>query len=185
VLEVNTRGGTTDVAVVSLAGIVYAHSVGVAGDAMDEAIMGHLKRKHNLLIGERTAEAIKLQIGSAWPLANDIRMEVRGRDLLRGIPASTTVTDSEIRQALSLCVSIIVGAIKMALEHTPPELCADICDHGIVLTGGGALLKNLDTRIHEETGLPVLIADAPLLSVVIGAGKMLDDFDLLHCLSMN
>jgi rod shape-determining protein MreB len=184
-LIVDIGGGTTDVAVVSLAGIVYAHSVGVAGDAMDEAIMDHLKRKHNLLIGERTAEAIKIQIGSAWPLANDIRMEVRGRDLLRGIPASTTVTDSEIRQALSLCVSIIVGAIKMALEHTPPELSADICDHGIVLTGGGALLKNLDTRIHEETGLPVLIADDPLLSVVIGAGKMLDDFDFLHRLSMN
>jgi rod shape-determining protein MreB len=184
-LIVDIGGGTTDVAVISLAGIVYAHSVRIAGNAMDEMIIGHVKRKHNLLIGERTAEAIKIEIGSASPLTNEIRMEVRGRDLIRGLPGVATVTDSEIRDALATCVTSIVNAIKVALERTPPELSADISDHGVVLTGGGALLKNLDTRISKETGLPVLIADAPLLSVVVGAGKMLDDFRLLRRVSMN
>lgn len=184
-LIVDIGGGTTDVAVISLAGIVYAHTVRIAGDAMDEAIIEHLKRKHNLLIGERTAEAIKIQIGSASPLANEILMEVRGRDLLRGSPGSATLTDSEIRQALSPCVSGIVGAIRVALERTPPELSADICDRGVVLAGGGALLKNLDTRIRKETGLPVSIADDPLTSVVMGAGKMLNDFDVLRRVSVN
>ena len=184
-LIVDIGGGTTDVAVVSLAGVVYAHSVRVAGNAMDEVIIDHVKRKHNLLIGERTAEAIKIEIGSAFPLANEMRMEVRGRDLVRGLPGAATLTDSEIREALSSCVASIVGAIKMALERTPPELSADISDHGVVLTGGGALLKNLNTRISRETGLPVLIADDPLLSVVVGAGKMLDDFGLLRRVSMN
>jgi rod shape-determining protein MreB len=184
-LIVDIGGGTTDVAVISLAGIVYAHSVRIAGNAMDEVIIDHVKRKHNLLIGERTAEAIKMQIGSAFPLANEMRMEVRGRDLVRGLPGATTVTDSEIRDALSPCVASIVDAIRIALERTPPELSADISDRGVVLTGGGALLKNLDTRISKETGLPVLIADEPLLSVVVGAGKMLDDFGLLRRVSMN
>jgi rod shape-determining protein MreB len=184
-LIVDIGGGTTDVAVISLAGIVYAHSVRMAGNAMDEVIIDHLKRKHNLLIGERTAEAIKIQIGSAFPLANEMRMEVRGRDLVRGLPGTATVTDSEIRDALSPCVASIVDAIRIALERTPPELSADISDRGVVLTGGGALLKNLDTRISKETGLPVLIADEPLLSVVVGAGKMLDDFGLLRRVSMN
>ncbi|HEY3624855.1 MAG TPA: rod shape-determining protein [Terracidiphilus sp.] len=184
-LIVDIGGGTTDVAVISLAGIVYAHSVRMAGNAMDEVIIDHVKRKHNLLIGERTAEAIKIQIGSAFPLANEMRMEVRGRDLVRGLPGTATVTDSEIRDALSPCVASIVDAIRIALERTPPELSADISDRGVVLTGGGALLKNLDTRISKETGLPVLIADEPLLSVVVGAGKMLDDFGLLRRVSMN
>jgi rod shape-determining protein MreB len=184
-LIVDIGGGTTDVAVISLAGIVYAHSVRTAGNAMDQTIIDHLRRKHNLLIGERTAEAIKIQIGSAFPLSNELRMEVRGRDLVRGLPGSTTVTDSEIRAALSTCVGTIVNAVKMALEHTPPELSGDIDDHGIVLSGGGALLKNLDTLISRETGLPVLIADDPLLSVVLGAGKMLDDFGLLRRVCMN
>jgi rod shape-determining protein MreB len=184
-LIVDIGGGTTDVAVISLAGVVYAHSVRIAGNAMDERIIDHMKRKHSLLIGERTAEAIKIQIGSAFPLANEIRMEVRGRDLVHGLPGAATVTDSEIREALSTCVAAIVDAIKVALEHTPPELSADICDNGVMLTGGGALLKNLDTRIGKETGLPVLIADDPLLSVVLGAGKMLDDFGLLRRISMN
>ena len=147
--------------------------------------MDHVKRKHNLLIGERTAEAIKIEIGSAFPLDNEMRMEVRGRDLVRGLPGATTITDSEIRNALSPCVAIIVDAIKIALERTPPELSADISDRGVVLTGGGALLKKLDTCISKETGLPVLIADDPLLSVVVGAGKMLDDFGLLRRVSMN
>uniref|UniRef100_Q01PB3 Cell shape-determining protein MreB n=1 Tax=Solibacter usitatus (strain Ellin6076) TaxID=234267 RepID=Q01PB3_SOLUE len=184
-LIVDIGGGTTDVAVISLAGIVYAHSVRVAGNAMDEVIIDHVKRKHNLLIGERTAEAIKMQIGSAFPLDNEMRMEVRGRDLARGLPAAVTVTDSEIRNALSTCVATIVNAIRIALEHTPPELSADISDRGVVLTGGGALLKKLDVRIGSETGLPVLIADDPLLSVVVGAGTMLDDFGLLRRVCMN
>ena len=184
-LIVDIGGGTTDVAVISLAGIVYAHSVRIAGNAMDEVIIDHVKRKHSLLIGERTAEAIKMQIGSAFPLANEMRMEVRGRDLVRGLPGAATITDSEIRDALSPCVASIVDAIKIALERTPPELSADISDLGVVLTGGGALLKKLDTRISKETGLPVLIADDPLLSVVVGAGKMLDDFGLLRRVSMN
>jgi rod shape-determining protein MreB len=184
-MVVDIGGGTTDVAVISLAGIVYSHSVRVAGNAMDEVIVDHVKRKHNLLIGERTAEAIKMQIGSAFPLANEMRMEVRGRDLLRGLPGAVIVTDSEIRDALSTCVASIVDAIKVALERTPPELSADISDRGVVLTGGGALLKKLDTRISKETGLPVLIAEDPLLSVVVGAGKMLDDFGLLRRVSMN
>jgi rod shape-determining protein MreB and related proteins len=184
-LIVDIGGGTTDVAVISLAGIVYAHSVRIAGNAMDEVIIDHVKRKHNLLIGERTAEAIKMQIGSAFPLANEMRMEVRGRDLVRGLPGAATVTDSEIRDALSPCVASIVDAIRIALERTPPELSADISDRGVVLTGGGALLKNLDTRISKETGLPVLIAADPLLSMVVGAGKMLDDFGLLRRVSMN
>jgi rod shape-determining protein MreB len=182
---VDIGGGTTDVAVISLAGVVYAHSVRIAGNAMDETIIDHVKRKHNLLIGERTAEAVKIQIGSAFPLTNEMRMEVRGRDLVRGIPGAVTVTDAEIRDALSICITAIVHAIKGALEHTPPELSADIADHGALLTGGGALLKNMDTRITRETGLPVLIADDPLLSVVRGAGRMLDDFDLLRRISMN
>ena len=184
-LIVDIGGGTTDVAVISLAGIVYAHSVRIAGNAMDEVIIDHVKRKHNLLIGERTAEAIKIEIGSAFPLGNEMRMEVRGRDLVRGLPGAATITDSEIRDALSPCVATIVDAIKIALERTPPELSADISDRGVVLTGGGALLKKLDTRISKETGLPVLIADDPLLSVVVGAGKMLDDFGLLRRVSMN
>jgi len=184
-LIVDIGGGTTDVAVISLAGIVYAHSVRIAGNAMDERIIEHVKRKHNLLIGERTAEAIKIQIGSAFPLANEMRMGVRGRDLGRGLPGAVTVTDSEIRDALSSCVASIVDAINVALDCTPPELSADISDHGVVLTGGGALLKNLNTRISRETGLPVLIADDPLLSGVVGAGKMLNDFGLLRRVSMN
>jgi rod shape-determining protein MreB len=182
---VDVGGGTTDVAVLSLAGIVYAHSVRIAGNAMDEQIVEAMKRRHNLLIGERTAEAIKMEIGSAFPLANEMRMEVRGRDLVRGIPAAVMVTDAEVREAIAPCVATIVGAIRSALEHTPPELSADISDRGLVLTGGGALLKNLDMRIRRETGLPVAIADDPLTSVVVGAGKMLGDFKLLRRLCMN
>ena len=184
-LIVDIGGGTTDVAVISLSGIVYTHSVRIAGNAMDEMILDHVKRKHNLLIGERTAEEIKIQIGSALPLANEMRMEVRGRDLVKGLPAAVTVTDSEIRGALATCVNGIVDAVMMALDRTPPELSADIADRGVVLTGGGALLKELDARISKETGLPVLVADAPLLSVVAGAGKMLENLDLLRRTSLN
>src|SRR5215471_18275816 len=181
---VDIGGGTTDVAVISLAGTVYSRSVRVAGNEMDEAIINYLKRKYNLLIGERTAEAIKMEIGSAYPLDKPLTMEIKGRNLIEGVPKTITVDDSEIREALSECVSTIMNAIRVALERTPPELSADISDRGIVLTGGGALLKNLDKRIREETGLPVSIADDPLCSVVLGTGKMLSDFKLLRKISI-
>ncbi|MGA2267316.1 MAG: rod shape-determining protein [Bryobacteraceae bacterium] len=184
-MVVDIGGGTTDVAVISLSGIVYSRSVRVAGNEMDEAIMQYLKRKYNLLIGERTAEAIKIEIGSAFPLDKPLTMEIKGRNLIEGVPRTITVPDSEIREALSECVATIVNAIRVALERTPPELSADISDRGIVLTGGGALLKNLDKRIREETGLPVSIADDPLASVVLGTGRMLSDFRLLRMISID
>jgi rod shape-determining protein MreB len=177
---VDVGGGTTDVAVISLSGIVYSRSVRVAGNEMDDAIMQYLKRKYNLLVGERTAEHIKCNIGSAYPLDKPITMEIKGRHLIEGVPKTITVEDSEIREALSESVATIINAIRVALERTPPELSADISDHGIVLTGGGALLKNLDARIREETGLPVSIAEDPLASVALGTGKMLTDFKLLR-----
>jgi rod shape-determining protein MreB len=179
-MVVDIGGGTTDVAVISLSGIVYARSVRVAGNEMDDAVMQFLKRKYNLLIGERTGEQIKIQIGSAYPLDRPLTMEIKGRDLIAGVPKTVTIDDSEIREALSECVATIMNAIRVALERTPPELSADISDRGIVLTGGGAMLKNLDKRIREETGLPVSIAEDPLASVVLGTGKMLTDFKLLR-----
>src|SRR5579863_791837 len=181
---VDIGGGTTDVAVISLSGIVYSRSVRVAGNAMDEAIMQYLKRKYNLLVGERTGEAIKIQVGSAYPLDKPLTMEIKGRNLIEGVPKTLTIDDSEIREALSECVATIMNAIRVALERTPPELSADISDRGIVLTGGGAMLKNLDKRIREETGLPVSIAEDPLASVVLGTGKMLSDFKLLRKISI-
>jgi rod shape-determining protein MreB len=177
---VDVGGGTTDIAVISLSGIVYSRSVRVAGNEMDEAITAYLKRKYNLLIGERTAEQIKIEIGSAYPLDKPLSMEIKGRHLLEGIPRTVSIDDSEIRDSLSECVATILNAIRVALERTPPELSADISDRGIVLTGGGALLKNLDKRIREETGLPVSIAEDPLASVVLGTGRMLTDFNLLR-----
>ncbi|HEV2021399.1 MAG TPA: rod shape-determining protein [Terriglobales bacterium] len=183
-MVVDIGGGTTDIAVISLSGIVYSRSVRMAGNQMDEAIMNYLKRKYNLLIGERTAEQIKIEVGSGYPLDKPLTMEIKGRNLIEGIPKTITVDDSEIREALSECVGTIMNAIRVALERTPPELSADISDRGIVLTGGGALLKNLDKRIREETGLPVSIADDPLASVVLGTGKMLSDFKLLRKISI-
>ncbi len=177
---VDIGGGTTDIAVISLSGIVYSRSVRVAGNEMDEALTAYLKRKYNLLVGERTAEQIKMELGSAYPLEKPLTMEIKGRHLLEGIPKTITIDDSEIRDALSECVATILNAIRVALERTPPELSADISDRGIVLTGGGALLKNLDKRIREETGLPVSIAEDPLASVVLGTGRMLTDFNLLR-----
>ncbi|MEW6758064.1 MAG: rod shape-determining protein [Acidobacteriota bacterium] len=184
-LIVDIGGGTTDVAVISMAGIVYSRTVRVAGNEMDEAIVQYIKKKYNLLIGERTSEEIKIRIGSAYPLDKEETMEVKGRDLVDGIPKTLAIATEEIREALSETVSIIIDAVKQALEQTPPELAADIVDRGIVLTGGGALLRNLDKRLREETGLPVLIADDPLSSVVLGAGKMLDDFDLLKRVALD
>ena len=183
-MVVDIGGGTTDVAVISLSGIVYSRSVRVAGNEMDEAVTQYLKRKYNLLIGERSAETIKMEIGSAYPLDKPLTAEIKGRNLVEGVPRTITVNDSEIREALSECVATIVNAIRAVLERTPPELSADISDRGIVLTGGGALLKNLDKRIREETGLPVSIADDPLASVVLGTGRMLSDFRLLRKISI-
>src|SRR6266481_4286720 len=183
-MVVDIGGGTTDIAVISLAGIVYSRSVRMAGNQMDEAVSTYLKRKYNLLVGERTAEQIKITLGSAYPLDKPIMMEVKGRNLIEGVPKTITIEDSEIREALSECIATIINAIRVALERTPPELSADISDRGIVLTGGGALIKNLDKRIREETGLPVSIADDPLCSVVLGTGKMLSDFKLLRKISI-
>jgi rod shape-determining protein MreB len=177
---VDIGGGTTDVAVICLSGIVYSRSLRVAGNQMDDAIMNYVRRKHNLLIGERMAEEIKIKIGSAYPLDQPLTMEVKGRHLREGMPRTITIQDSEIREALSECVATILNAIRVALEQTPPELSADISDRGIVLTGGGALIKDLDRRIREETGLPVAIAEDPLASVVLGIGQMLTDFKLLR-----
>ena len=179
-MVVDIGGGTTDIAVISFFGIVYSRSLRIAGNHMDEAIMNYIKRKYNLLIGERTAEQIKIKIGSADALDEPLTMEIKGRSLIEGVPKAVTMDDSEVRGALSECVSTIVSAIRVALERTPPELYADIIDRGIVLAGGGALLKNLDKRIREETGLPVCIADDPLCCVVLGISKILSDFKLLR-----
>ena len=181
---VDIGGGTTDVAVISMSGIVYSRSVRVAGNEMDEAIINFLKRKYNLLIGERTAEQVKIEIGSAYELDKPLTMEIKGRNLIEGVPRTVTVNDTEIREALSDCVSTIMNAIRVALERTPPELSADISDRGVVLTGGGGMIRNLDVRIREETGLPVSIAEDPLASVVIGTSRMLSDFKLLRRISL-
>jgi rod shape-determining protein MreB and related proteins len=181
---VDVGGGTTDIAVISLNGIVFNHSIRIAGNEMDEAIIHYLKKKYNLLIGERTAETVKMQIGSAYPLDEPMTMEIKGRDLREGIPRTIVVDDQEVREAIEDTVAAIINAIRIALERTPPELSADIIDRGIILTGGGALLKNLDKRIREETQLPVFITEDPLTTVVLGAGKMLDDLDLLKKISL-
>lgn len=177
---VDIGGGTTDIAVISLGGIVYSESVKVAGDQMDAAIMSHLKREYNLLIGEHMAERVKLQIGSAYPLAEKAQMMVKGRDLISGIPRTIVMEDTEIRGALQDSVTTIVTAIKLALENTPPELAGDIIDRGIVLTGGGSLLRGLDARLRDETDLPIVRVDDPLISVVMGVGKTLEELALLR-----
>jgi len=184
-MVVDIGGGTTDIAVISLAGIVYSKSVRVAGNEMDESVIQYIKKKYNLLVGERTAEQIKFEIGSAFPLDEPMTMEIKGRDLIEGIPKTLTITDAEIREALAEPISVIVNAVRVALERTPPELSADIVDRGIVLTGGGSLLKNLDKLLREETSLPVSVAEDPLSSVVLGTGKMLSDFDLLRKISLD
>jgi rod shape-determining protein MreB len=178
---VDIGGGTTEVAVISLAGIVYCNSVRVAGDKIDEAIIQYIKRKYNLLIGERTAEMIKINIGSAYPAIDgeELTMEVKGRDLVGGIPKTLEISSKEIREAIAEPVNAIVEAVRVALEKTPPELASDIVDKGIVISGGGALLRNLDLLIKEVTRLPVIIAENPLTAVVEGAGKALDEVALL------
>jgi rod shape-determining protein MreB len=180
---VDIGGGTTEVAIISLGGIVYSQSVRVGGDKMDDAIIQHLKRKYNLLIGERTAEQIKCTIGNAFPGGGpSLVMDVKGRDLVAGLPKTVEVNSDEIRDALQEPVNAIVQAVRNALEKTPPELSADIVDKGIMLAGGGALLKNLDLLLREETGLPVMICENPLLAVVEGSGKTLSDPRLLSLL---
>jgi rod shape-determining protein MreB len=176
---VDIGGGTTEVAVISLAGIVMSKSIRVGGDKMDEAIVQHIKRKYNLLIGERTAEDIKKQIGSAYPLEESLTVEVKGRDLVAGVPKTLTINSDEVRDALAEPVNAIVEAVRIVLERTPPELSADIVDRGIVLSGGGAQLRNLDMLLREETGLPVMVSENPQLAVVLGTGKALDELALL------
>ncbi len=177
---VDIGGGTTDVAVISLSGVVIAKSVRIASNEMDEAIIQYIKKKYNLLIGERTAEQVKIKIGSAFPLDEPLEMEIKGRDLTYGIPKTLNINDSEVREALEGVVQTVIEVVKNTLEKTPPELAADIVDRGIILCGGGALLKNLDKRLREETSLPIFIADDPLSSVVLGAGKILENLPLLE-----
>jgi rod shape-determining protein MreB len=176
---VDIGGGTTDVAVISLDGIVFSKAVRVGGDKMDESIIAYIKRKYNLMIGDRTAEMIKIHCGSAYPTEKIPPVEVKGRDLISGIPKAINVTEEEVREALQESVSLILDTIKVTLENTPPELAADIVDHGIVLAGGGALLKGLDILIREHTGVPVIVPDDPLTAVVRGCGAMLDKLELL------
>jgi len=184
-MVVDIGGGTTDVAVLSLAGTVFSRSIRIAGNEMDEAIISYIKKKYNLLIGERTSEQVKMEIGSAYPLSQPLTMEIKGRDLVEGIPKTIVVTDEEIREALSETVAAIVETVRVALERTPPELSADIMDKGIVVCGGGSLLKNFDQRLREETGLPVSIAENPMACVALGSGRMLTDFALLKRIAIS
>jgi rod shape-determining protein MreB len=177
---VDIGGGTTDVAVISLSGIVVSKAVRIAGNEMDEAIIQYIKKKYNLLIGEKTSEQVKIQIGSAFPLDESLEMEIKGRDLSSGIPKTIIINDSEIREALEGVIQTLVEVVRNTLEKTPPELAADIVDRGIILSGGGSLLKNLDKRFREETSLPVFIADDPLSCVVLGAGIILENLSLLE-----
>jgi len=178
-MVVDIGGGTTEVAVISLGGIVVSHSIKVAGDKIDEAIVYYIKRKYNLLIGEATAEQVKIRIGDVLPQEPYPEMEIKGRDLITGVPKTITITSKEVQEAIKEPVDLIVQAIKQVLEATPPELAADLVDRGIMLTGGGALLKNLDKLISQETGLNVSVAEDPLLCVALGAGKALDNLDKL------
>ncbi len=184
-LIVDIGGGTTEVAVISLAGVVYSNSVRVGGDKLDEAIVQHLKRKYNMLIGERTAEQIKIEIGSAHSSNEKTTMAVKGRDLVSGIPKTLDIDSREIHDAMSETINTIVEAVRTALERTPPELAADIVDKGIVLAGGGAHLRGIDTLLSEQTGLPVVIAEDPLSCVVLGSGKVLDELELLRRVSVS
>jgi rod shape-determining protein MreB and related proteins len=176
---IDIGGGTTEVAIISMSGIVYSKSVRIAGDEMDEAIVNYVKKKYNLLIGERTAEEVKIQIGSAYPMKKGMTMEVKGRDLVAGIPKTLIISDEEVREAMSETFGSIVEAVKIALERTPPELAADIVDKGVVVAGGGSLIQGLDTLLKEATDLPITLAIDPLSAVVLGAGKVLSDPKLL------
>ena len=181
---VDIGGGTTEVAIISMSGIVFSKSVRIAGDEMDEAIVNYIKRKYNLLIGERTAEEVKIQLGSAYPMEKRMTMEVKGRDLVAGIPKTLVISDEEIREALTETFSTIVEAVKIALERTPPELAADIVDKGIIVAGGGSLIKGLDILLREATGLPITLASDALSAVALGCGKVLNDPKLLKKVSL-
>lgn len=178
-MVVDIGGGTTEVAVISLGGIVVAQSIRIAGDEFDEAIIGHVKRAYNVLIGERTAEEIKFEIGSAWPLLEEVDVEVRGRDLLTGLPRTVTMESEEIREAIEEPLAAIIAAVKSTLEQTPPELASDLMEYGIVLTGGGALLRGLDDRLKHETGMPVHVSENALTNVVDGSAMALEEIDAL------
>jgi rod shape-determining protein MreB len=178
-MVVDIGGGTTEVAVISLGGIVVAQSIRIAGDEFDEAIIAHVKRVYNVLIGERTAEEIKFEIGSAWPLLEEVDVEVRGRDLLTGLPRTITMESEEIREAIEDPIQAIVTAVKGTLEQTPPELASDLMEYGIVITGGGALLKGLDERLRHETGIPVHVSESALTNVVDGSAQALEEIDAL------
>ena len=184
-MVVDVGGGTTDIAVLSLSGVVYSRSVSVAGNALDEAIIQYLKRKYSFMIGEHTAEKVKIELASASQLEERRAMEVKGRSLAEGVPSALRIVDSEIRNAIANCVDTILLAIRDALENTPPELSGDICDRGIVLTGGGANLRNFDKRIRDEIGVPVSVADNPLHCVVLGTGTILNDIALLRRVSVH
>mgnify|MGYP001572688699 CR=1 FL=1 len=177
---IDIGGGTTEIAVISLAGIVFSKSIRIGGDEMNEAIVEYLKKTYNLMVGERTAEDIKIKIGSAYPLEEELTLEVKGRDLIAGLPKMVTVTSEEIRESLQEPLRAILEVTKMSLERTPPELAADLIDHGIVLAGGGSLLKGLDKLISEETGLPVLIAEDPVTAVAKGTGMVLNEIKYLR-----
>jgi rod shape-determining protein MreB len=181
---IDIGGGTTEVAVISLSGIVYSNSTRVGGDKMDDAIIQYVKRKYNLLIGERSAEVIKINIGTAYPTEEIQSMEVKGRDLVHGVPKTLEIKSEEVREALSEAINSIVESVKVALERTPPELSADIVDKGIVLVGGGSLLRNLDILLQESTGLPVMLAENPLTAVAVGTGRCLDELHLLKDLTI-
>ena len=183
-MVVDIGGGTTEVAVISLGGIVTSTSIRIGGDELDEAIIQHVKKEYSLLLGERTSEAIKLAIASVFPMPEELVAEIKGRDLVSGLPKTITITAEEIRRAIEEPVNAIIDAIKTTLDRTPPELSADIMDRGIVLSGGGALLRNLDQRLRDETGLPVVLAEDPLASVVLGAGRVLEDINLLRKVSI-
>jgi rod shape-determining protein MreB and related proteins len=177
---IDIGGGTTEVAIISMSGIVFSRSIRIAGDEMDEAIVNYIKKKYNLLIGERTAEDVKIEIGSAYPMNKRMTMEVKGRDLVAGIPKTLIISDEEIREALTETFGTIVEAVKIALERTPPELAADIVDKGVVVAGGGSLIKGLDILFKEATGLPIALASDPLSAVALGAGKVLAESSLLR-----
>lgn len=181
---IDIGGGTTEIAVISLAGTVFSKSIRIGGDEMDEAVIEYLKKTYNLMVGERTSEEIKIKIGSAYPLEEEMSLEVKGRDLVAGLPKTVTITSEEVREALQVPVHAIVEATKISLERTPPELSSDLIEHGIVMAGGGSLLRGLDKLISEETGLPVHVADDPLTAVAKGTGKVLDEIHYLKKLTV-
>ncbi len=183
-MVIDIGGGTTEMAVISLAGVVFSKSIRIGGDELDDSIINYLKRTYNLMIGERTAEEIKIRIGSSYPMEKELTMEVRGRDLVAGLPKMITITSEEIREALSEPIAQIVETVRITLERTPPELSADLIEKGIILAGGGALLRGLDKIISEETGLPVHLADDPLTAVALGTGKVLSEIKYLKRLTV-